>query len=253
VSLDLARAGAVYCAWVVATYVLEGLPETLLRPEAAALRLAYAFVANVLIGTVLPLWLIARLMRRGLDPSAFGFGGLRRTALGVAAGFAVGFGFVTAQAGPVHYLFLVNTFAQTWVVSIAEILVCWALVASLGFEVVRLRSRAAAYAVAVFLASALFGLYHFAHSPPFNQPQMVIFLAGIGLFTSAWWFLSGDFYGTVVLHNFFAVTGVIAALKAAGAVPAQPQLAIPILVTAAGATIVVIFARVIARRRASKG
>jgi hypothetical protein len=56
-----------------------------------------------------------------------------------------------------------------------------------------------------------------------------------------------------VLHNFFAVTGVIAALKAAGAVPAQPQLAIPILVTAAGATIVVIFARVIARRRASKG
>lgn len=106
---------------------------------------------------------------------------------------------------------------------------------------------------AVFLASALFGLYHFAHSPRFNQPETVMFLAGIALFTSAWWFLSRDLYGTAVLHNFFAVTGVLAVLKAGGVVPAQPQLAMPVLITAAGATIVVILSAVLARGRAVKG
>lgn len=40
---------AVYALRVAATYLLEGSPRTLLRPEAAGLRLAYALLA-VLFG-----------------------------------------------------------------------------------------------------------------------------------------------------------------------------------------------------------
>jgi membrane protease YdiL (CAAX protease family) len=35
--------------------------------------------------------------------------------------------------------------------------------------------------VASIVASVLFGVYHFAHSAPFNEVRMVLFLAGIGL------------------------------------------------------------------------
>lgn len=96
------RAALHACLFRRATYILEGLPGTLLRPDATGLRLAYALVANVLIGTLLPLCLMGRLIRRGIDPSAFGFAGLRRTVLGVAAAFAVGIAFLAAQAGSVH-------------------------------------------------------------------------------------------------------------------------------------------------------
>jgi hypothetical protein len=40
-------------------------------------------------------------------------------------------------------------------------------------------------------------------------------------------------YGTAVFHNFFGVTGVLAALKAGGLVPEQPTLAVPLVATAA--------------------
>ena len=69
----------------------------------------------------------------------------------------------------------------------------------------------AAYAAAAVAASLLFGVYHFAQSAPFNDAGMVAFLTGIGLATSAWWFLSRDAYGTAVFHNFFGVTAVAVA------------------------------------------
>jgi len=39
-------------------------------------------------------------------------------------------------------------------------------------------------------------------------------------------------YGTSVFHNFFGVTGVLAALKAGGLVPERPELAVPLVITA---------------------
>lgn len=87
------------------------------------------------------------------------------------------------------------------------------------------------------MASVLFGVYHFAHSAPFNEPGMVLFLTGIGCVTSLWWFASRDVYGTAIFHNFFGVTGVLAALTAGGLVPDDPTLAVPLLATAAVVTL----------------
>ena len=85
----LRNALVVYVAWTAATYLLEGLPGTLVRPEAVGLRLAYALVANLLIGILLPLWVIRWMLRQGLgSPEEFGFSGALRTSLGVIAGAA---------------------------------------------------------------------------------------------------------------------------------------------------------------------
>ena len=224
----------VYAAWTAATYLLEGFPGTLARPEAAGLRIVYALVANLAIGILLPLWLLRRMVRQGRgSPEDFGFCGWQRTLAGVVAGIVVGYGlFHLSQKEPLHPLAVVNAFAQVWVVSAAEVVVCWGLVASTLRIALRPWNRAGAIVVASVVASVLFGIYHFAHSAPFNQLGMVVFLSGIGLATSAWWFASRDVYGTAVFHNFFGVTGVLAALKAGGLVPDQPELAVPLVVTA---------------------
>lgn len=229
----------VYGAWVVATYLLEGMPGTLLRPEAVGLRLAYALVANLAIGILLPLWILRGLVRRGWGAAEdFGFSARGRTALSVAGAAIVGYAlFAIAQAEPVHPLVTLNSFAQVWVVSVAEIVVCWGLVGATLYVALRRWSRASAYAIAAVTASVLFGVYHFAHSAPFNEIRMVAFLTVIGLVTSLWWFASRDVYGTAVFHNFFGVTGVLAALKAGGLVPDHPTLAVPLLVTAGVVTL----------------
>jgi len=228
------NAFALYVAWVIATYLLEGLPGTLIRPEAVGLRLAYAVIANLAIGILLALWLIQHALRAGVGTAAdYGFSGAGRTAIGVLAGALAGYAlFNLAHAEPAHPVVVVNSFAQVWVVSVAEIVVCWALVGGTLHAALRPWSRWGAILVAATAASVLFGVYHYAHSAPFNEFRMVAFLTGIGFVTSLWWFVSRDVYGTSVFHNFFGVTGVLAALKAGGLVPERPELAVPLVITA---------------------
>lgn len=240
--LALSHALAAYAAWTAATYLLEGLPGTLLRPEAVALRLAYALVASLLLGILLPLWLLGRWARAGLATrEQLGFGGARRVAAGVALGAAAGYAlFALNLETPAHPMAVANAFAQVWVVSVAEVLVCWGLVGSALEAALRPWNRAAAVVLAALAASVLFGAYHFAHSAPFNEPRMVAFLTGIGLVTSLWWFASRDVYGTAVFHNFFAVTGVLAALQAGGLVAERPEPAIALWITALVGTVALV-------------
>jgi hypothetical protein len=233
------NAVAIYALWTLATWLLEGLPGTLLRPEAVGLRLAYALVANLAIGILLPLWAIRWAIREKVGtPSDFGFGSAARIAMGVLAAALAGYAlFRLSQAESTHPVVLANSFAQVWVVSVAEIVVCWALVGGTLYAALRAWSRWGAILVAAMAASVLFGAYHYAHSAPFNEFRMVAFLTGIGFVTGLWWFASRDVYGTAVFHNFFGVTGVLAALKAGGHIPAEPALAIPLLVTALVVTV----------------
>jgi hypothetical protein len=209
-----------YALWVLATYLLEGLPRTLLRPEAQALRLAYTLVANVGVGIVGSLVLLGVLDRgSSRDRALLGFGTPRRTVVAVTFGLVLGGSAYLGQGPPsLHPVVVLNAFAQVFPVSAAEVLTCWALVgaaavASTGAVSTRIVSRL----TAAGLASVLFGVYHIAHSPPFNAPRMIALLTVVGLATSVFFFLSGDVYGTIVFHNFLATFGVLRTLAAAGA------------------------------------
>jgi len=229
---------AVYLLWVAATWLLEGLPRTLLRPEATGLRLAYASIANLGIGVLLSFWLIRRHLRAGWGtPRDYGFDPPHRWT-SIAAGALIGYGLLrSGHPQPVEPIVLLNAFAQVWVVTAAEIVVCWALVG--GTLRLTLKGKSAIFASAA-AASVLFGLYHFAHSPPFNEVRMVAFLGAIGLATSAFWLVSRDLLGTAVFHNFLGVTGVLAALETGGkAPPAAP--AISLIVAAAVVTLVMVW------------
>jgi hypothetical protein len=99
--------------------------------------------------------------------------------------------------------------------------------------------------VSVVVAAVAFGVYHFAHSPPFNSPSMVLLLSGIGVVTGLFFFLGGDVYSTVVLHNAFAVRGVIQALGESANLDAYASPQLPLITTAIVAVVVLVITDVV--------
>lgn len=236
-----------YLVWVLATYLLEGRIQTFLRPEAMGARLSYALIANILIGIGGSALVIRSLSRAAIVSSErAGFRGLRHAAVTVVVGVVLGLAFYALQGAPSwNPMVLINAYAQVLVTSIAEILVCWAVVGSVSQAVLRDRGRWVSMMLAAIIASVLFGVYHFAHSPPFNTIPLVVILSVVGLVTSVFFFVSRDVYGTIAFHNFLGILGVIRALEASGNLSAFERPIIPLLAMAVMAIALLIVAHVL--------
>jgi hypothetical protein len=239
----VAAATGLLAVWTLATYLLEARLSTFLRPDATTSRFVYTVVANVLIGTIGAAWVIRTLVRAAELPgvTTYGIAGPFRILVLVPVAALLAGLFLAGQELPtVDPVILANASAQVLVVSIAEVVVCWCLFGSV------LRNafgpEFASAGTAVVFAALAFGVYHFAHSPPFNTPAMVVLLSGVGVATGVFFFLGGDLYSTIVLHNAFAVRGVIQALDESGNLDryASPQL--PLIATAIAAVVVLVIA-----------
>jgi membrane protease YdiL (CAAX protease family) len=231
-----------FAVWMAATYLLEGLRLTLQRPDAITDRLVYALVANLVIGvlgSVLVLWIFAK--AGTVDIRRAGFNPWRYSLIAVLAGAVLGFVLYLAQGGwLLEPMVLVNVYAQVLVVSMAEVLVCWCVLGSLVEASLLHRNRWLAVLVATVVSSVLFGLYHFAHSPPFNTWELALLLTLIGLVTSIFFFVSRSVYGTIAFHNSLAIYGVIDTLEASGSLDVFREPVVPLLVMAAAAVLVLI-------------
>jgi hypothetical protein len=222
-----------YGVWTAATWALEGRVRTLLRSEAAFDRALYAVIANLMIGTLGAAWVVRWMVLVGhAGRRDAGFGPPARSALAVAAGLGLGFGLYAAQGAPtVDPVVLANAFAQVLVVSAAEVMVCWAVVGSAALATLRARGWRRVHAAlgAAVAASLLFGLYHYAHSPPFDSHSMVALLAAVGLATGLFLLVSRDVYGTVAFHNWLGVFGVAQAMRTSVTLDALAALRVPLL------------------------
>lgn len=228
-----------YLLWCLATYALEGSQHTLLRPEAVGLRLVYTLVANMFIGGVAVLYVLRRAVVSGLTTAhELGAFDLRRSSVSVPAALALGVALLwVSHPKSTEPMVLINAYAQVLVVSSAEVLVCWVL---LGSVVRRALGNHWPARVAAWLASsALFGVYHFAHSPPFDTWKMVLLLSVVGLSTGIFYALARDWYGALVFHNFLGIQGVIEALHRADKLASFRTPQLPLLLTAACAVALV--------------
>ena len=106
---------------------------------------------------------------------------------------------------------MLNVFSQTLPGSIAEVVICWALVGT-AFESIYFKCKSKKVISIILAATAsiiLFGIYHFTHSPPFNQPNMVLFVMYPGVLTNIVYFVGRDIYAAIIFHNFQALFGVM--------------------------------------------
>lgn len=227
----IAFAIGTYIIWVIATYLLEGRILTLIRPEAVVDLISYTLVANILIGILLALWVILQAMdTKTISLDSSGFRPLKRTVIAIAIAFVLGFALMLLLNPPsLDPTVLFNVYAQVLTVTIAEIAVCWAVIGSVVEGTLKNRGRILAIVVGIIAASVLFGLSHFAHSPPFNQPGMVAFLSLFGVATSLVYFIGRDIYATMVFHNFFGSYGVMQSLNSAGILSTYTRPIYPLL------------------------
>lgn len=241
---------ALWGFWTLATWLLEGRIETFSRPDAVADRLIYTFVANILVGILGAMALLRWVL--GTDAREWritGFGSAVRSAVWVPVGAILGLALYFGQGAPSgDPIVILNAYAQVFVVSAAEVLVCWSVVAGL-FALTVNGSKWIAFPLAAVVASILFGVYHYAHSAPFNTFQMVAFLSLIGLLTSLFFFVSHDVYATIVFHNFLGVFGVVRAVVAQDNLAAFESLQVPLIATALVALAAVIASDLLLMRR----
>jgi hypothetical protein len=123
---------------------------------------------------------------------------------------------------------VLNIFAQTLPGSIAEVVVCWAAIGTTFESIARFKGRIISIIFGAAIATILFGVYHFAHSSPFNEPGTVLFLMYPGILTSLVYFVGRDIYATIIFHNFQALFGVMMSVNVAS----FTQLIYPILILA---------------------
>ncbi len=147
-----------FLVWTLATYLLEGRILTLQRPEAVGARLAYALVANLLIGVVGAAFFVRALSNTGaISSGQAGFQGVGHALIAVLIGAALGFAFYAFQGPPTFKpMVITNAFSsQVLVVSVAEILVCWAVVGSVSESLFQGSGRWLAPVLAAMVAKYL--------------------------------------------------------------------------------------------------
>jgi hypothetical protein len=233
-----------YAVWTIVTWLLEGRIQTLLRPEATMDRIVYTGIANVLVGTILALWLVRELVASDfVSREQLGFRSPGRTLGAVLVAGFLGIAVYLVQQPPsTDPVVVANAFAQVLPVSIAEIVICWVVVGGSVAALLRTRgtNRYLANSVALVAASLLFGVYHLAHSPPFNTLEMIGLLTLVSVGTGLFYFAGHSVYGALVFHNFLALFGVTTALADAGQLGTYQDPAIPLLVTAVVSLIVLV-------------
>lgn len=195
---------------MIGTYLLEGRIDLLQEPTPFG-RTAYVLIANVVIGTGIALWVLRKLiLSKALNEKQIGFQSIKRTVIVSLIASLLGLGFFLMQK-PVSLNPLVvwNVFSQVLPVTIAEVVVCWAVIGGTVEAAARPKGKALATITGIVAADVLFGVYHFAHSAPFNQVNMVLFLMIPGLITSLVYFVGRNLYATILFHNFLGMAGVL--------------------------------------------
>jgi hypothetical protein len=195
------------------TYLLEGRINLLQEPTVAG-RYTYVLIANVLIGTFGAVWLLRSFVSSKLVTLAqLGFRSIPRIIGTGLIALALGFGLLLLDPPPsLTPLIVLNGFAQTLPVSIAEIIVCWLMIGVIAEQFSRPAGKWLALAAGIIAADVFFSLYHAGHSAPFNQVGMMLTLLIPGFLTALFFFISRELYATIIFHNFLATIGVLRSL-----------------------------------------
>jgi hypothetical protein len=213
----IAIALLIYVIWVAATYILEGRIHLFQKVDPIG-RMTYVVIANIAIGTVLSAIAIRYLLKAQLlKPEQLGLSKSRLRTAAIIASAAVG-GlalFMLQNPRTLEPIVVFNAFMQVLPVSIAEVMVCWALIGSSFESLAKSKNKrriVPSILVGAVTASVLFGIYHYAHSPPFNHTSMVLFLMFPSIATAVTYFLGRDIYAAVIVQNFMGIVGVLSGL-----------------------------------------
>jgi hypothetical protein len=143
-----------------------------------------------------------------------GFRSVGRTILTMVITVLIGsFYLFLMRAAALPLLVVLNGYVQVLSVSIAEVVVCWALV-GVSFEwLTKSSGKFLSVLIGIVTATIFFSVYHIGHSAPFNQINMMLLLLVPGILTSLFYFISRELYATILFHNLQGTFGVLSNLQ----------------------------------------
>jgi membrane protease YdiL (CAAX protease family) len=106
---------AIYLVWILATYLLEGRIHLLQKPNPLG-RLIYAVIANMILGTVIAIWLLKPpIFQRFVTLKQLGFqSSVRRIIITFVVAGLIGFTlFVIQKPASLNTIVILNVFSQT--------------------------------------------------------------------------------------------------------------------------------------------
>ncbi len=196
----------VYSIWLMEIFLLEGNKRLFSRPDSAGLVI-YTLVACVLIGSVVPLFLIRRSFFSGtVNLFQIGFRSARRTLLACAVTFAI-CSVLVVLFSPLGMdrLSFFRVFLLLLPTGIASAMVCWVLVGTHVQALVRSGGAPASICAGVVVTSILFGIVPIVQTPGVLPQEMTLWNLGSGIIAALFFFSVRDVYATSMVTTVLMV------------------------------------------------
>jgi hypothetical protein len=191
---------AVYTAWMLETFLLEGSTNLFVRFDPAGLFL-YTIIACIITGMILPLLCIRKAFISGaVNMFQIGFRSFRRTILAGVLTCIIGYGAVIifSPFGTDRLMFA-NAFLLLLPGAIASVMICFVLIGTHIQAYVRSGGALLSLSLGTMVTAMLFGMTSFAYFPAVMVKDTVIVLIGVGIIAGLFFFAVRDVYATTIV------------------------------------------------------
>jgi hypothetical protein len=191
---------AVYAAWMLETFLLEGSMNLFMRFDPAGFFL-YTLIACIITGMILPLLCIRKAFITGaVNMFQIGFRSLRRTILTGILTCIIGYGAVIifSPFGTNRFMFA-NAFILLLPGAIASVMICFVLIGTHIQAFTRSGGALLSLSLGIIVTAILFGMTTFAYFPAVMVKDTVFVFAVVGIIAGLYFFAIRDVYATTVV------------------------------------------------------
>jgi hypothetical protein len=191
---------AVYTAWMLETFLLEGSTNLFVRFDPAGLFL-YTIIACIITGMILPLLCIRKAFITGaVNMFQIGFRSFRRTILACVLTCIFGYGAVIifSPFGTDRLMFA-KAFLLLLPGAIASVMICFVLIGTHIQAFVRSGGALLSLSLGIMVTAMLFGMTIFAYFPAVMVKDTVFVLVGVGIIAGLFFFAVRDAYATTIV------------------------------------------------------
>jgi hypothetical protein len=221
---------AVYSAWMLETFLLEGSTHLFVRFDPAGLFL-YTIIACIITGMILPLLCIRKAFVTGaVNMFQIGFRSFRRTILAGVLTCIIGYGgvIIFSPFGADRLMFA-NAFLLLLPGATASVMICFVLIGTHIQALVRSGGALRSLSLGILVTAILFGITIFAYFPAVMVKDTVFVVVGVGIMAGLFFFAVRDVYATTIV-----VGGCSVFIYADGINPRYLDNAVPAVWLSAG-------------------
>jgi hypothetical protein len=191
---------AIYTAWLLETFLLEGSMHLYERFDPPGIFL-YTIIVCIITGIVAPLLYIRKTFISGaVNMFHIGFRSLRYTFLTCFFTCSICYGAVILfnPFGNDRFAFL-NAFILLLPSAIASVMMCWVLMGTHVQAFVRSGGAIVSISIGIMVTTVLFGVTTFAYFPAFPQQDMIFSSVIIGIIAAVFFFAVREVYATILV------------------------------------------------------